>query len=238
MFETIKTWGPWLVLAVALAGVAWLARPVPGPSDWPTASPQAEEAMAQRLALAASQAWTDKQPQRAWRAAQALHEAFPSTPQAQRVAPNLARLEEAARAADRQGKWEYAALQSAGWGRLVQASIAAEPLGFSPDTPDSFLVIRSGTQVNQRAVFFIPGIPMPPDCQSSAGCVITVEDGGTSPMRIRPLPDQPGWWVFANFEALVALLKAPRGLSVKVPNSSEPLRFDTSGVDFGQLSIR
>lgn len=236
MVDAMKTWGTWAVLVAALMVVAWLARPVPPATQWPQSSAQAQEQMAQKLAVSASRAWTQGKPEHAWQAARVLHEAFPDTPQARRVAPHLGKLEAAAKAATKASKWEYTELESAGWGRLVQASIAAEPLAFSPDLPDSFLVVRSGPQPRHRAVFFVPGVPMPPECQAQAGCVIEV---GASQYRIRPVPDQAGWWVFSDFTSVASKLELDPGLSLKMPTlDEETLRFDTSGVDLSRLGLR
>lgn len=237
MMEAVKAWGVWVVLGMALLGLAWLARPAPSPSAWPQATAQTREAMAQQLALAASRAWTQHQPHRAWQVAQVLHQGFPDTPQAQRVAPHLGRMEAAATAFVQASKWEYTELASAGWGELAQASIKAEPLAFLPDLPDSFLVVRSGSQASHRAVFFIPGVPMPSACHEPAGCVVSVRAPASSSQRIRPLPDRPGWWVFADFNGLASRLKASSGVSVEVDGVEEPLRFDTSGVDPRRLAL-
>lgn len=239
MIDAFKKWAPWIIVSVAILGVASLTRPTSPATDWPQASPQAREFMAQRLAVAASEAWQQGHASDAWQAAQVLHEAFPESPQAVRVAPHLTRLEEAASRQVSADKWQYEVMEGSGWGRLAEAQLAAEPLSFSPDIPASFLLVRQATNARYQAAFFVPGMAMPDACHAPSGCLVWVGKTETpSAQRIRPVEGQPGWWEFSDFSSLVSLLGKPQGLELRVSRDvQEPLRFDSSGLSRARLGL-
>lgn len=232
--STLSTLG---LIVVAGGFLAWLGLPAQPPVDtsWPDATPAARAAMATELARGVSQAWQANQKQLAWEQAQIVLTAYPEQPYSPRLEASRQRLEDAARQERWAQKWAYQTLEGAGWGRLSQAQLEAEPLSFNPDLPGSSLVVRTGSLSQYQAIFLIPGVPLPAECQTTAGCVLPIQHG-TSQTPLRLVPSEDGWYRFTDPQRVLEWLKQRQGLAVAV-SQEEPLRFETQGLDLPRMGL-
>lgn len=235
MIRKIGSWISTAVVALGLAFMGWLLLPPPPPGPWPSPTPQSREAMAQELAKAASRTHAQEDHQGTYRAVKVLVESFPDTLFAERVAPHMGQIHEASLRQARAKKWSYTELQSSGWGRITQASIASEPNPLDPNAPPTYLVVRAGTHHSYAAVFLVPGVRLPEGCFMPSGCMVQVSigsEGEINPYRILPEKDQEGWWRFSNYQKMGSALFSPHGVRVFLENSSsKPVIFESQGLD-------
>lgn len=236
---SVPSWVSVSILGVALASVAWLGLPSQPPQEaWP--SPGDSEALLKPLLVAdLSQAWKEKDFERAWGAAHLVVENYPSSSEAQRLAPQSSRLEALANQARRAAKWRYEELSSEGWGGLVQAQLTSEGLAFKPDASPSFLVVRNGSLARYQAVFVVPGVAFPPECNQSQGCILEVEHGSTqTKTRWLPVEGAEGWLQASNPGQVLSWLADGSSLAIPLPGQEEPLRFDTAGLDGARMGLQ
>jgi len=231
---TAVSWG---VLSLAAALLLWLGLPFQPPIDrnWPSPGPAAETAMATTLAHGVGNAWKAGEKQKAWEQAEILLSAYPNQPLAKQVSVSKGRLQAAAQEEQWAKRWAYQTLEGASWGRISQAQIESEPMSFSPDVPLSSLIIRTGNLSQYQAAFFVPGMALPAECSSAAGCVLLVSHGAeTTPIRLFAKED--GLFQFTDPQRLLGWLAARQEIAVAV-EQKEAIKFETRGLDLPRMRL-
>ena len=235
----LQAWGSRAFVAMLVLGVVWLGLPSQPPVEpWPSPS-EASGTMAPRLAQEVGQAWKQERFQHAWQSAQVLASAFPQSPEAHRVESLKPRLSERAEAERLAQKWRYERLSAQGWGTFQEAQLPAERLGFSPDLPDSFLVVRTASESRFTAAFLVPGVRLPEDCFQPKGCLLNVEHTArTSPVRWVPVQGQDGWFQASNPQQLLGWLAQRTDLTFSWTGAQEPLVFESRGLDLPKMGLQ
>ena len=233
-----QVWLSRAFVASLILGVAWLGLPTqPAVENWPSAA-DTSGTMAPRLAQEVGQRWNAKNFQAAWASAEVLTSAFPDSPEAKRVEPLLGKLKSHSEAERLAEKWAYDRLSAQGWGTFNEAQLPAERLGFSPDLPDTFLVIRTSSESRYTAAFLVPGVRLPDACFQAGGCLLNVQHSqSTSPVRWLPVKGQEGWFEASNPQQLLGWLTNRSDLTFSWSGAKEPLRFESSGLDLPKMGL-